>query len=367
MREVSQPSAKRRRPDETDHPAQQGDPPRRRARSTLARFGAAAGLFFLAPVTAEYLIGYDENVGRFLALLAGLAILGPLYGGAALIIREVARRSGWGWPSLLLLAAAFGVFQAGLVDQSLFNTSYRDIDYWDDMLRPTFVPALGVSAYHLMTFVVGHVVWSIGAPIAVVESLVPARRSTPWLGRIGLTLAGVLYLAASLLIFADHVKSERFLASAPQLAGAGVAVLALIWAAVLLGRRRSRPPVGPRRAPRPLLVGLLALTAAGGTQLLPPSWVGVAIGVLVAAAVVLAVGRWSRRAGWRPAHVLALAGGAVMANAVFGFLVQPFGEPSLALKLAHNVVLAVGMFALLTLAAWAVRRSQADVDTAPDR
>lgn len=303
-------------PDETDRPAQQGDPPRRRDRPTLARVGAAAGLFLLAPVTAEYLIGYDENVGRFLELLAGLAILGPLYGGAALIIREVARRSGWGWPSLLLLAAAFGVFQAGLVDQSLFNTSYRDIDYWDDMLLPTFVPALGISGYHAITFVVGHVVGFIGAPIAVVESLVPARRSTPWLGKVGLTLVGVLYLAASLLIFADHVQTERFLASAPQLAGAGVAVVALICAAVLLGRRRPRPPAGPRRAPRPLLVGLLALTAAGGIQLLSPSRLGVGTGVLLAAVVVLAVGRWSRRAGWRPAHVLALAGGAVMANAV---------------------------------------------------
>lgn len=366
MCEVSQPSVKR--PDETDRPAQQGgDPPRRRASPTLARVGAAAGLFFLAPVTAEYLIGYDENVGRFLQLLAGLAILGPLYGGAALIIREVARRSGWGWPSLLLLAAAFGVFQAGLVDQSLFNTSYRDIDYWDDMLMPTFVPVLGVSGYHLMTFVVGHVVWSIGAPVAMVESLVPARRSTPWLGKVGLTLVGVLYVAASVLIFADHVRSERFLASTPQLAGAGLAVVALIWAAVLLGRRRPRPPAGPRRAPRPLLVGLLALTAAGGTQLLSPSWLGVGTGVLLAAVVVLAVGRWSRRAGWRPAHVLALAGGAVMANAVFGFLVQPIGDPPLMLKLAHNVVLAVCMLALLTLAAWAARGSQADVDTALER
>ena len=39
----------------------------------------------------------------------------------ALLIREVARRRGLGWPGILLLAAAFGVVQAGLVDQSMFS------------------------------------------------------------------------------------------------------------------------------------------------------------------------------------------------------------------------------------------------------
>ena len=70
--------------------------------------------------------------------------------------------------------------------------------------------------------------------------------------------------------------------------------------------------------------------------------------------------------GWRPAHVLALAGGAVMANAVFGFFVQPLGDSPLALKLAHNVVLAVGMVALPALGARVVRRAQDEVDVTPN-
>jgi hypothetical protein len=67
------------------------------------------------------------------------------------------------------------------------------------------------------------------------------------------------------------------------------------------------------------------------------------------------------------AHVLALAGCAVMANAVFGFFVQPLGDPPLALKLAHNVVLAVGMAALPALGAWVVRRAQDEVDVTPNQ
>ena len=135
-------------------------------------------LFFLAPVCGEYLIGYDEYVGRPLALLGGLLIFGPLYGAPALLIREATRRTGRGWPTMLLLAAAFGLFQAGIVDQSLFNPPYRDLDQWSEYVNPTLLPGLGTSAYLLTNFVAGHMIWTFGVPIAVVETLAaigPAR------------------------------------------------------------------------------------------------------------------------------------------------------------------------------------------------
>ena len=79
-------------------------------------------LFFLAPWTAECSWGgFTAQEFPFVVM-----ILGPLYGGAAILIREYARRSGAGWPAIVLLATAFGVIQAGLVDQSLFNTHFLD-------------------------------------------------------------------------------------------------------------------------------------------------------------------------------------------------------------------------------------------------
>lgn len=106
----------------------------------------------------------------------------PLYGGAALVIREAARRAGRGWPAIMLLALAFGVLQPGLIDQAMFNPSYRDIDYLQPMLRPTYIPALGISIYLTLTWVVGHAIWSVSVPIAIVESLLPdRRRAEPWL------------------------------------------------------------------------------------------------------------------------------------------------------------------------------------------
>lgn len=59
-------------------------------------------------------------------LLGYLGIFIPLYGTVAVLIREITRRTGRGWPTILLLGAAFGLIQAGLIDQSLFNPGYLD-------------------------------------------------------------------------------------------------------------------------------------------------------------------------------------------------------------------------------------------------
>jgi hypothetical protein len=104
---------------------------------------SALGLFVLAPVCAEYLWGYDTSTGDRVALVGGLVFLAPLYGAPALLIRETARRLGLGWPGILLLAAAFGIVQAGIVDQSLFSTNYRDISYWKEITLPTHIGPLG--------------------------------------------------------------------------------------------------------------------------------------------------------------------------------------------------------------------------------
>jgi hypothetical protein len=90
------------------------------------------------------------------------------------------------------------------------------------------VPALGISAWYAWTFVVGHSVWSIAVPIALVELLFPDRARTPWLGRAGLVLTAVGYLTGCLVIGRYVSKSEAFLASPGQLAGAAAAMVALV-------------------------------------------------------------------------------------------------------------------------------------------
>ena len=128
-------------------------------------------------------------MGRFAIddFLPVLIFLGPMYGGAAILIRETARHLGAGWPTIVLLAAAFGVLQAGLVDQSLFNPDYLDDTQYADTraaAEATLVPGLEFSLRQAFDYVGNHIVLTICAPIVLIESFLgPQRRLRPWLGR----------------------------------------------------------------------------------------------------------------------------------------------------------------------------------------
>lgn len=325
----------------------------------LQRIAPALGLFFLAPVTAEYLIGYLPVTGDLVQMLVDLWLFAPLYGGAALIIREAARRTARGWPAIILLSAAFGVFQAGLVDHSLFDPAYHGT------ADPTYL-ALGISGTTALAFILGHVVWSISAPIAIVETFVPRRRTVPWLGRAGLAVTGVLYALASAIIFRGTAEEDLFLPSMPQMIGAAVVVAALIGLAFSI-RSRSGPPVD-LPVPGPWAVGAAAFAALsvptfielvlellGASSAFMSGWPGVALNLVLVGALALLVRRWSHREGWSAAHTLALAGGALLTRAWIAFLVVPFGDVALHDKLIGNTVLFVGVAVLLTAAALKIR------------
>lgn len=66
-----------------------------------------------------------------------------MYWGGALLIREVARRTGRRWATMLPLALAYGLLEAGLLDESLFNPSYMGQDFQS----AAHIPGLSVSAY----------------------------------------------------------------------------------------------------------------------------------------------------------------------------------------------------------------------------
>ena len=83
------------------------------------KISAVVALLFVAPLVAEFLLG---NLS--LKLLPALIVLVPMYGGGAVLIRETVRRAGRGWPSMLMLGAAYTLIEEGFATQSLFNPDY---------------------------------------------------------------------------------------------------------------------------------------------------------------------------------------------------------------------------------------------------
>ncbi|MFG1753344.1 hypothetical protein [Streptosporangium sandarakinum] len=318
------------------------DPGRRSG--AARRLAPAFGLFLLAPLVGEYLLG---NVPA--SDIGGLLVLAPMYGGGALVIRETVRRAGRGWPAILLLAAAYGVLEAGVIDQSLFNPSFEGLDFGTE----TYLPAPGLSASSLLSFVGGHVIWSIGVPVAVVETLAARRGTAPWLGGRGLAVACAVFVLGSVLVGYGVYEGEHFRATAAQTAGAAAVAAVLAGAAFAVGRR-PRPASGRasgRRAPGPWAVGAVAWLLSGLYWMRPETWPGVAAGVALAVVAAVVITRWSRRPGWDARHRFAPAGGALPTYACGGFVLLVLKGTATPVNLAGQAVLALGSVLLLAVAA----------------
>lgn len=321
-------------------------PPASRARGRIL----ALLLFVVSPVCAEYLQAYDPaSTGDPVALLAGLLVLAPLYGAPALLIRELAVRAGLHWTGVLALAGAFGVVQAGVVDQSLFATTYLGYEDWDSQLRQTFVAPLGLGAASALNFLGGHVIWSFAAPIALVEGLDRPGPRCPWLRTPGLVTAAVLYLLAAVLVWSDLRDAGSDQASAGQLVGALVVVGLLVTVAWTVGRR-TLPPRTDARVPGPWAVLGLVLAAAVGFVLAPPTWIGVGIAVAILTLTAVVVTHWSRSGRWDRRRVAAVAGAAVVARALVGFASVSEMSPRPPGGFVQNTVLLVLSAALVVAA-----------------
>lgn len=256
---------------------------------------------------------------------------------------------------MLALFAALGLIQAGLIDQSLFAADYMGYEGWVENRVPTLVPALGISVHDALSFVVGHMVFSFGAPIALAEAWSPRQARTPWLGRVG-TVVGLLgYLGAAALILGDPASRTG---SVGQLLGAGGAVMVLVLVAAALGRSRGRRSSARRALPLGLVVLVAAVVATIPDQV-PPTWIGVSIWVLVLVIAGSLLTCASIRTRWSVRHCAAAGLGVLLARGLAAFTYFPLlGEVSAAAKYAHNAVMLLAVLA----AGWVALRLRATAD-----
>jgi hypothetical protein len=221
---------------------------------------------------------------------------------------------------MLLLAAAFGVLQAGVVDQSLFNPAYGRYDFQ----HPVHVGGVDVSLYYVLAFVSGHVVASMATPIALAEAWTrePARRR-PWLGRRGPWVVAAIYVLASVVNHLGVKEDEGHgFQARPSQTLAAVAVAALLVAAALTWRRREVTDV---RVPRPSVV--LGLGFVAYLLYLPgTNAAAFVVGAVVVVAATGVVGRWSTSPRWTDDYVTALVMGSVLIGVVMPFLVEPYDD-----------------------------------------
>lgn len=320
---------------------------------TLRGMWPALALFITAPLVAEFLLG---NLPA--KLLPALIVLAPLYGGGALLIREWVRRTGRGWPSILLLGIAYAILEEAYTTQSLFNPDYLKLHL--GLLTPAYIPALGIGGWWTLWMFNVHAVWSIATPIALIEACVPDRARVPWLGRIGMIVTTMVFIFGAAASAMFQFKQDPFLASRPQFAFAAVVIVILATTAFLIPVKRLNG--GDGSAPSPWIAGAVALLFGSAALFVPQSWGWGAVAELVGLDLVmlLAVLAWSRRRGWGLKHQLGLGAGAALAYGWHAFLQHPaVGVLDPSVRIGNAIFLA----AALALIWFAARRVNAALAT----
>jgi hypothetical protein len=330
------------------------------------RIAPAVLLTVLSPIVAEFLLG-DFSIRSLPVLFALL----PLYGCGALLIREAARRTGRGWPTMVLLGTAFALLEEGFLTQSLFNPNYvgqRLLDYG-------YIPVLGTSLNWCVFVLSIHVVWSIATPILIAEGVAADRRTQPWLKTPGLFITSLLFVVGCAGTASFSLKSSPFVATRAEFLVVGLLVLLAIVGAFLVGVRAERPERefagAGSNAPRPVWVFLAILPMAvlfmtvesfARDRGVAP-FLSVLARVACEAMAAVSILWWSRTRGWGPGNYLALSAGTTVTYALFGLAAflqghTNLGTPTDRIDIVGQIVLAS---AVLLLIWWGGRRSRVAV------
>jgi hypothetical protein len=275
-------------------------------------------LFLLAPVCGELLSSSAPPVEFFNPLT--LITLCLLYGGGAVLVRELAFRWGKGWVSILILGAAYGIIEEGLMVKSFFDPGWMDIG-----ILGSYGRWLGVNWVWTIELIIYHAIISIGIPILITNLLFPAQKDTPWVGKRGLIWIFVLFLLD--VAFGFLAMTTYRPPVVPYLAA-----IAFTISLIFLAKRVQDPQQSPSDLPVAsakrfglvafIMTILFFLTAWVIPNLgLPPILPILLFGIIVWVSGAL-IWRLSGRGCWQPQHLAALASGPLLFFIILAPLVE---------------------------------------------
>jgi hypothetical protein len=280
---------------------------------------AAWVLAVLTPLISELAFGSTPLHLGYLVLLWM-----PVYGAGILLVRELVRRAGRGWPSIVLLGVAYELIEDGIGLQALSSPHLYGAAGWAPRL-------FGLNTAYWEVNVIYHVTFSAVIPILIVDLLFPAHRDVPYLKKTGTVITAIIaVLGVGLLRTVSASQDPGYAAPVWVLVGCAVAVVvvAVIALKVLTTAVHSATPVPPVWVLSVVgLVGVMVILGLlfpfGGAK--QPSFtdgawalVPMAVGAVIAAAAYVLIRRWGLSRQWTDQHALGLAGGALVGHTLCG-------------------------------------------------
>ncbi|HZK94744.1 MAG TPA: hypothetical protein VFC67_11095 [Prolixibacteraceae bacterium] len=272
-------------------------------------------LFILSPLIAELLFGSTPASRSFQLIFETF-----FYGSGVLLIREIARRRGLGWISIILLGIAFGIIEECILLQTAFNPNFLGNDL-------TFGRAGGVN-WVWAEYIIGyHAIWSITIPILITELIFHSKSTRPWLSKTGIGITAVIYLLSCVAFYSTFVKMTGFTTSFVHYSIAGILALSLIVLSLWLPNKMSFKSFP--KTPSLFVIGVVAFAGSAswlgffsllfkqGAGLSP--WMVELSGLLIVMILYFLISGCVRQ-NWNNTHRFSLAFGGLMASMVFGLI-----------------------------------------------
>ena len=268
---------------------------------------AILALYFLSPVIGEMVSGSSPPSEFFTVF--GLLVLPLLYGGGALIIRELSVIWGKGWASILIMGLAYGIIEEGLMVRSFFDPGWVDIGALGEYGR-----FLGVNWVWTVMLTLFHCMFSIAVPILLVNIAMPDQAGKRWISDRWLKRLGAAFIVNVIVGF---LLFTRYSPGPLECSVAAIMVISLYAIAHEIPAHPFRIGGRLERPRRFFSIGLLL-----GSGILLIGWVVPSTGVhpivtiimeaVLAILCLLAAIRWSDAGrAWDDRHKLALAAGAL--------------------------------------------------------
>ncbi|MCI4362197.1 MAG: hypothetical protein L3J77_03290 [Thermoplasmata archaeon] len=237
-------------------------------------------LILLSITFAEFLTGSTFVLLPLLNPLSAVFLVG-LYGAGVLLVREAKVRWQKGWPTVLLLGAAYGIAEEGLGTKTFFGPAgVGHLAVYGHWIGVNWVWSIELAAFHA--------IFSIALPIAVVALVFPETE-----GRSFLPTRRAL--ASVLATFVATVTAMFVLFNRPEIPSAALLIASVAAIALLMVLARRAPRglgnLGVGRAVGPSTLGPFALGAAFVWGFFGLSWIGPAL-VPAAAVTGIAILAW---------------------------------------------------------------------------
>jgi len=205
---------------------------------------AVLALYFLAPGVGEVISG--STTPPLFIKPFGFIFTPLLYGSSAILIHEIVVRRRLNWGNVLLLGAAFGIFQEALVVQTWFTYNVPTSPAY---ATGAYGALWGVNWLWAVELTLYHAFISIATPLILLGVFFPLRSRLPWLGRTS-TIALFAWLLIPCALLAAGVATQQFATygyHGPPLAAYLASVAILSWSSRSASSRAS--PI-PRRTHR---------------------------------------------------------------------------------------------------------------------